>query len=581
MLTATQIGALFERVTSERLLDATTVVAPIEKIGREPGHGLRGSAVIAGKRVSIVLTLGRSFPLSLPKFFIEPWDALGFIPHVDEDGYICYASAEGLFVDSSRPFDIIAWAWQRAEKVLLDGATSMNHADFVEEFESYWARGDRGRKYDSVLEPGSDVREILVARDVTGHSIIANDRTELESFAHGIRRKGKYNFESAIFLPLQSGSLIRPPRLDQGMWSAKETRDQILPNLSIDSVSRLEAYTRRPKFNDTVVLSIPRSMGGHTIVAFRAKRMTPTHVLSEGGGAQALVPISVRRLDRGYLVTRAGSVSDLRSKKVLLIGVGAVGGIVATEIAKSGVSQLTFMDYDELSPDNTFRHVLGQQYWDRKKAEAMKESIEAALPYSCASAINAKLQDWLRLNAAELLSFDLVISALGNPTVELELNRVAWNNAGPPACAFVWVEPHGIGGHALLTLRGKPGCLNCLYTTPDGDVRMFNRASFAAPGQSFGRALSGCGSLFTPFAAVDAFRSAEIVVRLAVAHLRGSIEQSTLRSWRGDATVFRSEGFTTSPRYDQEIRESIPEKNFAVARCPVCGRPDSAQTERL
>jgi hypothetical protein len=52
---------------------------------------LEGEVTIAGYDVTLQLVLDHAFPLRLPRFILRPWDALGFIPHVDQSGLICWS----------------------------------------------------------------------------------------------------------------------------------------------------------------------------------------------------------------------------------------------------------------------------------------------------------------------------------------------------------------------------------------------------------------------------------------------------------------------------------------------------------
>src|SRR2546428_833228 len=63
---------------------------------------LEGEISIAGHEVTVRLVLDSSFPLTLPSFFLHPWNVLGVIPHVDERGKVCFADPEGLVLDRYR-----------------------------------------------------------------------------------------------------------------------------------------------------------------------------------------------------------------------------------------------------------------------------------------------------------------------------------------------------------------------------------------------------------------------------------------------------------------------------------------------
>src|SRR5205814_4221932 len=109
--------------------------------------------------------------------------------------------------------------------------------------------------------------------------------------------------------------------------------------------------------------------------------------LHDEGTAGRLMPMYIQRWDHSYLVQRGGGTAALATKGVLLAGCGAVGGHLAFELVRAGVGALTLVDHDTLLPENSYRHVLGRRYWGRQKAEALKEEIEAQLPYVRVTAV--------------------------------------------------------------------------------------------------------------------------------------------------------------------------------------------------
>jgi hypothetical protein len=140
---------------------------------------------------------------------------------------------------------------------------------------------------------------------------------------------------------------------------------------------------------------------------------------------------------------------------------------------------------------------------------------------------------------------DLVIVALGDETLELYLNDLLGEHMPR---IHTWVEPLGIGGHVLATgLSSKRGCFRCLFDTDDV-LGIHNQAAFAAPGQNFQPSFAGCAGTFTPFAALDAERSANEAARLASRILLKRETSNLLISWRGDNDDFCGAGFQLSAR---------------------------------
>jgi molybdopterin/thiamine biosynthesis adenylyltransferase len=321
--------------------------------------------------------------------------------------------------------------------------------------------------------------------------------------------------------------------------------------------------------NGVVVLALPRPSRGVALLAVRYQSPTGQHPLLPGVEAR-LWPLFVARREPSYLVPRGGGQMSLTDKKVLLIGCGAVGGHVAHDLVRSGVLRLTLVDADTHSVENTFRHVLGVARKTALKVEALCDELRTKYPYLTVEAVTSNIEPACRTGKVKLPDFDLVIAATGNPTAELWLNEQLHGLLVAPPVLFTWLEAYGIGGHALLTRPGQPGCLQCLYTDPE-EPQLVNRAGFAAPGQQFSMSLAGCSARHTPYGSLDATRTAEVATRLALRVLTGREVGSPLISWKGDAEDFLAAGFVLTNRYG--VSEEKLNKNcygYTSPTCSVC-----------
>lgn len=583
MLSADALERLLAAIGASGTLRAPRRVVPSTHRGRAGAGGIEGTVTIAGRAATIRVELGQSFPLTLPKVRLVPWDALGFIPHVAEDGYVCYADSEGLVLDRARPLAIIEWAMERAVEVLRRGVEGENRLDFVDEFETYWLRFPGVRTYTSLIDPGDEARPAIVASSGDRPAIVALKEEDLVAFQNGARLGARFNLRPALYIPLEAGTAAVPPRWDRPFWTAADLRALIRPSLSDENLVRLDTLTDRARGAATIVVRLLRPTGGATLVGVRYEGVWRqdgryVHPLREGGNADRITPIALERQDHAYLVPRGGGALGVRERHVLLVGAGAVGGHLAFELARGGVREITIVDHDSLAAENTYRHVLGRRFWGTKKATALKRALEADYPYLRVTAVTDKVQDALG-RIVHVDAFDMVVSAIGNPTVELELNEYVHTGAARPSAVFTWLEPYGIGGHALLAHHAAGGgCFACLYATPAGDPTLVNRAAFAKQGQSFGKALSGCGSLHTPYGSIDAVRTAALAAQLVLDAIGGREVGNALRSWRGDAAALVDAGFALAPRYhftDAVLRQQ--RYSYRVASCPVCGQPSAAR----
>lgn len=552
---------------------------------------LAGDITVDGREARVAIVLGARFPLALPRLLIYPWDALGHLPHVDPVndevgvGVICYQDAEGIVLDRRRPSDLAVEALRRGIGLLADGVSGRNRADFADEWEAHWARAG-GDVVRCVVDPPDRVADLAVvtwrgkkADEPVEVHYLAERTSDLPDYDKSLPGKGLPT-RRALYVPLAAGATPSPPPPLGPFWTPQEVHAFMEENLPGGRLSHVKKRARRMRRrsaqeSELVMFSLPRPSGGATIFGIEFTGVRGDHPLF-GGSCSGVRPVQVLRRDRSYLVPRGGADNELSRKRALVVGCGAVGGHVAVQLARAGILNLTLVDSDVLREENVYRHVLGKTSCGYEKVIGLKVHIERELPYTTVDVVGKDILDAIASGRVVPSNYDLLVVALGSPTVELDLNERLWSEEHGPLTVFTWVEPYGIGGHALLVRPGNRGCFECLYTPPSSSTApLANRAAFAAPpppGRSYGKALSGCGSLFTPYGSADALQTALLAVKLGVRALTGMEGESPLLSWQGDAVAFEEAGFTVTARHRRSAAELEGQRcAYISTRCPVCG----------
>jgi hypothetical protein len=117
--------------------------------------------------------------------------------------------------------------------------------------------------------------------------------------------------------------------------------------------------------------------------------------------------------------SRVPDVNSLRSASIGIAGVGAIGGPLAAELARSGVSELRLLDGDRVEPGNSIRWPLGSSAWGRFKVEALCEHVAAeynrtrviALPHQLGGAADSPEEEDGALLSRLLVGTQLTIDA--------------------------------------------------------------------------------------------------------------------------------------------------------------------------
>lgn len=138
-----------------------------------------------------------------------------------------------------------------------------------------------------------------------------------------------------------------------------------------------------------------------------------------------------KTFERSAMLLGKEKIEELSQKRVVIFGVGGVGGYVAEALARTGIGAFDLVDHDTVSLSNINRQIIATvDTIGRKKAEVMKERILSVSPEA-----KVKVCDcfFLPENADEFAfeEYDYVVDAVDTVTAKLEIIERA-KKAGVP-----------------------------------------------------------------------------------------------------------------------------------------------------
>jgi molybdopterin-synthase adenylyltransferase len=538
--------------------------------------GVAGEVIIDKITAKIVVGVPEVFPNCTPTFFLLNQEDFIRLPHVEHDGYICYTHNDTLVLDVDNESGIIAGCFELAMKTLKDGIDRKDKNEFYNEYEAYWRelKGVSGMFANLILSEDVEVIKYSKLKDKDKELFFAvSDTTErMNSYQRIVNvKESPAQYFNGLYIPLKKGAEILIPNFNQEL-TLEDARELILKNITPSNEKKIRTALSKTKLEDLIVIDFPLPNGNHSLFALRFKKINHTaHPLFTPGSTAIVIPYNVKRVDPEFMLVRGGNGNSFIDKKILVIGGGSVGSAVAEELIKAAVINVDVIDKEKLEVNNCYRHNCGFRYINKKKAEAIKEKLTSYYPHSKVTAFNMAIEDAISKKKIDFEIYDAVVVATGNATINQFLMKFFRKEIPGKPVLFSWLDPYGVGGHCLVTNITENGCYQCLYTNDT----LHNTASFAAANQqrSFVKNISGCGSVYVPYGALDANQTAILTVRKILDVFAGKETINAVYSWKGSSELFLQEGYNLSARYHQTVEQLEAGKSlFHQPKCKLCGK---------
>ena len=527
-----------------------------------------------GIQFTIQLCFEYSFPLVLPKCLVinPPENAL----HISK-GSICYCDQDSILIDQDKPVELVKYSVDQIIKTLnIRLGTDEYSSELKREFLAYWL--DRcSLPYYSIIE--SEICNFRSVKIVLSDSFFLISKTfyEAETYIHNfakIPRDKRLIEKTGILLRLRNN--IDPYVLaNSNEWSDiwHFIRDNADTSIRNKFLRYINSKTRQDDHH--IIISIPY-MERDIMIGFLLQISEGSDYSLSNVQKYSLKRMYVNRIDSSFLLLRGGNMVDVSNKHILLLGCGSVGGYIAENLIKSGIRRLSIIDKDNLHPENIYRHLLGYDSIDISrpinKADLVKAHLEKNYPDLEITSIceyNRRVEDLFH-DLGKIKQYDLIISALGSPTLNIFINRQLYHLDKKIPFVICFNEPYGVGGHVIISNINESSCMECLYTDILSPDRVAFRGSLVEVDQYFSKNIGGCGSSYTPYCSLDSQQTAIIATKQAINLFSNRTTENYVISWAGEDDLLTEHGYKSSIRF-KEIRNSyisiIPISQNNNCRC--------------
>jgi molybdopterin/thiamine biosynthesis adenylyltransferase len=173
------------------------------------------------------------------------------------------------------------------------------------------------------------------------------------------------------------------------------------------------------------------------------------------------------------LVSRSESLSDrdgllidriaLKKKSVMIIGLGSIGSVVATELARCGVGKFVIADSERLEWGNVVRHAAGLSDVGRLKSRVVRDLILDRNPESEILEIAVRLESAsLETYKEAIAAADVVVCATDNRISRLLCNRMCVKHR--KKVIFGGLTRGAFGGMVFRFHPPETMCYHCFVT---------------------------------------------------------------------------------------------------------------------
>ena len=540
--------------------------------------------LIAGERtIPIVIAIPENWQRVLIDIYIKQYMNFPFIPHIDVKGKICLFDMEGVLIDQNL-CGIILQSIKRAKKIISKGLSGANKEDFINEFDLYW------QQLPAVQMAKVDVPCVQNV-GIVKYFVNTSKKRKKESYLKFMQRlrgsiiyvsqeienlkryykEDKGSIRNAIYIKIKVDDFLYPP--DARGTNLKEYFQKVLGYVNGEQLQTIISKIGSDKL---VIFEVWQPNDTITFLGaiFEKVLFSFENGLCNLKSVNRIIPITVSRIDKMYLMTRSNeAINILTDKKILLIGCGSVGSYIANELVKSGIEKMMLIDDDHLYEINVFRHLLGLEYVVQYKCVALQNFLEKKITDLKILSLVADIEDAVQEGSIEFEDYDLIISATGSHNVNRWINKYMYLHKLSTPIVYAWNEVLGIGSHVAYIQYGNIGCYECFFGRDEDTDELYDRTSYCKPGQNIVQKVAGCGSSFIPYGSTVSFKTAGMCVETVKKIFEGRYTDNMIISAKGDGYHFKKAGLQVSNKYLRQIDDVVEYngKQFSKPGCEFCG----------
>ncbi len=432
------------------------------------------TAKVFGKTddVEAYIAIPKEFPFILP-WVMVPDDRFSYLPHISvRTRKICLYEDDVVY-DTENAYGLIKENISKTRRWLEQYSNQDNKAEYANEINSYWTEIYDGEKK---LEP----HWILLGT-------IPDKTCELQGYTYPVDLLGKADmfFDQYIVCGINEQDDVlkniktRYKVLKLPVLFIKSYRIPTTPPYSMTGIQFLKCIEDAEDYK-TCIKFLNKHHGGHFLFSigldfmlggvsipkqkvirngFRKGSLSAVEVLTEYECRnKKLERIKANIYEESRMVERtAGQV--MKRQDYLIAGLGSVGSNLCYYLNGYNNASFALIDPDYLTIDNMGRHLLGFNYIDQRKANAVAEYLTLFRPDRKVYPITKQIEE---LYIDEINKASAIFLCTGDMMSEKWLLEKMVNKEVTVPAFILWLEPYGISGVMIYVNPREEGSIKQL-----------------------------------------------------------------------------------------------------------------------
>jgi len=504
------------------------------------------------REVCLFIAFDKFFPLSIPCIYLsqESYDTIKYIPHIDEDRYVCTFHKDAVILDKNNPLKIVCDCLRRAKDIIQQGLEGTNHIDFRDEIRAYWRDSVSDMnliQYLSLIteypKETKTFRVYKINQPYNGfkYFLYEEENSISKLFLEFLAEKDcKGSSFDALFLA--DYKINSKPPFDL-------TNESVLNSISQSSLKIFKEYINGKTVEKHIFFlaettSTPILLGwkhkplNTKINGFRPGTFSSFDILSKRQKNNLVEKFLVSEYSNHRIEKRTSGV--IRKKYDFLVaGLGSIGSNLIYFLNGINYPNYKFIDDDFLQLENIGRHLLGLNNVHSNKTNALKAYIKNIRPDQNVVIKTARLESVLYENLDFFNDCSYAFIAIGNQNIENLL--VELHNEGKITVPmfFLWVEPYALGGHCLFIHPNDKVYVNELYENHLYRFNVIAPDEYKASNPVLTKQEAGCETSYTPYSGNDVILFLSSIYKWINDIIQKDIKHSIAVRWIGNLDTIK------------------------------------------